>query len=73
MNKMRSYIVTVEFVGLTGPYRSRIEIRAKNTKSAQTKARACFGNRDGFVISVIEAVDFSTSPPRPALPTFSRF
>lgn len=52
---MKDYIVTVEFAGLTGAYRSRIEVRAKNTKSAETKARKHFGNRDGFVVSVIEA------------------
>jgi hypothetical protein len=56
---MKDFIVTVEFSGLTGNYRSRIDVRARNAKSATRKARAHFGNRDGFVVSVIEG--FSAS------------
>jgi hypothetical protein len=53
--QMKNFIITVEYVGLTGAYRSRIEERAKNAESAAKKARKHFGNRDGFVISVVEA------------------
>jgi hypothetical protein len=56
---MTDFIVTVEFVGLTGPYRSRIEVRARNQRSAEKKARAHFGNRDGSIVSVITAASAS--------------
>lgn len=55
-SNMKSYIVTIEFVGLTGSYRSQVERRARNAKSAEKKARETIGNRDGFVISVVEAM-----------------
>lgn len=53
---MKTFITTIEFVGLSGSYRSQIETRAKNAKSAETKARKVIGNRDGFVISTVEAI-----------------
>ena len=53
---MKNFITTIEFVGLTGTYRSQVENRAKNAKSAEAKARRVIGNRDGFVISTIEAL-----------------
>lgn len=56
---MKSYIITVEFFGLTGAYRSRIEERAKNAASAANKARKHFGNREGTIISVVEAASFA--------------
>jgi hypothetical protein len=51
---MKTYTVTIEFAGLTGTYRSQVVERARSAKSAETKARRVIGNRDGFVVSVVE-------------------
>jgi hypothetical protein len=52
---MKTYLITIEFFGLTGAYRSQVEERARNVASATKKARKHFGNRDGSILSVVEA------------------
>lgn len=49
---MKGYIVTIEFMGLTGSYRSQVEVKARNEKSARTKAGRTIGNRDGVIVKV---------------------
>lgn len=56
---MTNFIVTIEFVGLTGTYRSRVEVRARNVQSARRKVSLTIGNRDGTIISVITAASAS--------------
>lgn len=43
---MKTFIVTLGFVGLTGEYRSQVEVVARNEASAKTKALRTVGNRD---------------------------
>jgi hypothetical protein len=66
---MKDFIITVEFFGLTGAYRSRIQVRAKNTRSAETKARKHFGNRDGSIISIVEALSYGGYADSPCFDT----
>lgn len=49
---MKSYIVTLAFIGLTGPYESEVCVRARNEASAKKKGAAYIGNRDGHVKAV---------------------
>lgn len=56
---MKNYTVTIRFTGLTGEYLSKVETRARDTKSAARKASKVIGNRDGYVVSVVESASFS--------------
>lgn len=51
---MKTFKVTIEFMGLTGKYFSEVEVRAKNAKSAEKKALLTAGNRDVMSVSVKE-------------------
>lgn len=51
---MKTFKVKIEFLGLTGKYISEVEVKARNAKSAEKKARRTIGNRDGWVVSTEE-------------------
>ncbi len=53
---MKNFIVNIRFFGLTGEYLSRVDVRAKTEASAKKKASKVIGNRDGYVVSVIEGI-----------------
>ncbi len=53
---MKNFKVTIEYVGLTGAYRSQVEVVALNHKSASRKAMKTAGNRGGDVIAVQELI-----------------
>jgi len=53
---MKTWIVKIEFVGLTGKYWSDVEVKARNEKAAKKKAAQVIGNRDGWVVAVKEGM-----------------
>lgn len=51
---MKTFRVTLEFIGLTGKYTSIQTVRARDAGSARKKASQCIGDRTGDVILVEE-------------------
>lgn len=49
---MRDFFVTIRFIGLTGEYKSTVEVKARDSASAEKKAARSIGNRDGMVVRV---------------------
>ena len=47
---MKTWIVRIEFVGLTGKYWSDVEVKARTQKAAEKKASLVIGNRHGCVV-----------------------
>lgn len=54
---MKNFIVTLRFYGLTGEYTTRFECKAKTSASAKKKAERTIGNRDGYVVTILEALE----------------
>jgi hypothetical protein len=53
---MKTFTVLIRYTGLTGQYETRTDHLAKSAKSAANKARKAIGNRDGYVVSIVEKV-----------------
>lgn len=52
---MKNFTVKIRFVGLAGEYLTSVDVRARDAKSATKKAEKTIGNREGYVVSVVEA------------------
>lgn len=53
---MKTYTVTIRFIGLTGTYDSKVDVEARDAKSATRKAAKTIGDRSGEIITVCEAL-----------------
>lgn len=53
---MKNFTVKIRFTGLTGEYVSQVDVQARHASAATKKAEKSIGNRDGYVVSVTEAL-----------------
>lgn len=51
---MKTFIVKIKFMGLTGKYVSEVEVKATTPQSAEKKASKAIGNRSAWIVSVVE-------------------
>lgn len=53
-SRMKNFIVTIRYQGLTGEYTNKDVVRAASAASARRKGARVIGNRDGYVVSVVQ-------------------
>lgn len=53
---MKKFTVTIRFEGLAGTYESKVDVEARNDRSARNKAAKTIGNRTGYIVAVCEGI-----------------
>ena len=53
-SRLKTFRATLRFTGLTGEYTTQHDVQAAHAEAARKKAAKVIGNRDGYVVTVVE-------------------